>query len=148
MIKVKLKNKQAPQEINEELYDLFKKISREAARLEGYSSAEISVVLVDDSEIRKLNRKYRGLNETTDVLSFPLDDELLGDIVISTETAQRQAREYGHSLKRELCFLLTHGLLHILGYDHQSPGDKQQMRQKEERILSKFGLERSEEESS
>ncbi|MFW6308550.1 MAG: rRNA maturation RNase YbeY [bacterium] len=146
MIKVKINNKISEKKVDEELFDLFEKIVREGVRLEGYNKGEVSIALVNDENIKKLNQKYRNLNQPTDVLSFPLDDELLGDIIISVETAYRQAEEYGHSFQREMSYLLTHGLLHILGYDHKNPGDKKQMRQKEERILSKFNLERDREE--
>lgn len=146
MIKVKINNKISEKKVDEELFDLFEKIVREGVRLEGYNKGEVSIALVDDQSIKKLNQKYRDLNQPTDVLSFPLDDELLGDIIISVETAYRQAEEYGHSFQREMSYLLTHGLLHILGYEHKNPGDKKQMRQKEERILSKFNLERDREE--
>ena len=145
MLKVKINNKIDEKSFDLEIFDYFQKIAEEAARLEGYSNAEISIALVDDNEIKRLNKKYRDKDEPTDVLSFPLDEIILGDIVISVETATRQARQYGHSLQRELCFLLTHGILHIFGYDHQNSGDKKQMRQKEERILSKFNLERDQE---
>lgn len=117
---------------------------------------EVSLAFVDDGEIRRLNRIYRGYDEKTDVLSFSLreaspdepavldgEDCLLGDLVISLETARRQAEEYGHSLEREVCFLAVHGILHLLGYDHEAAGEKQRMRKREEEILGSFDLRRA-----
>ena len=119
---------------------------------------EISLLLVDDASIQELNRTYRGIDQPTDVLSFAMEDEMagdevpeffvlednniLGDIVISLETAQRQAEEYGHSLEREIGFLTVHGMLHLLGYDHCAESDTREMRSKEEKILFRLGLSR------
>jgi probable rRNA maturation factor len=118
----------------------------------GLDGAEVSVVLTDDSEVRRLNRQYRGIDRTTDVLSFsqregepwPEDEPgaLLGDIVISMDRAQEQAREYGHSLAREVAFLAVHGTLHLLGYDHQTPVEEQEMMAKAEAVLAGLGLTR------
>lgn len=116
---------------------------------------EVSVSLVGEREIRRLNRDFRGRDEVTDVLSFALeegqpephpDDQvlLLGDVVICAARAQRQALSYGHSLARELCFLAVHGTLHLLGYDHQNPEDEGIMFGLTERILAGVGLPRPE----
>jgi len=109
-------------------------------------NAEVGVVFVDDDYIAGLTRQYRGIDDPTDVLSFamlegpamPGDEEepMLGDVVISLETAQRQAGEYGHSFAREVAYLTVHGVLHLLGYDHETPPEKQKMRTKEETILN------------
>ena len=121
--------------------------------------AEVSVLLVDDATIRELNSEYRGKDYATDVLSFPLEEEtaegeepaviggpaerMLGDIVISVETAQKQASEYGHSVERELAFLTIHGLLHLLGHDHEQGEDAAKvMRSEEKRILEALGIGR------
>lgn len=101
--------------------------------------AELSLALVTDHEIRSLNRQYRGKDKPTDVLSFPLADELhpflLGDVVISVETAARQAQRRGHSLREELQILLIHGILHLLGYDHEvSRSEAIRMHRKEREI--------------
>ena len=116
--------------------------------------AEVSVVFADDEYIRELNRQYRGIDKATDVLSFALsegdepevvdgpEETLLGDIVISLETATRQAEEFGHSLERELAFLTIHGMLHLLGYDHETEAERIEMRQQEEHILSLLGIGR------
>ncbi|MBO8141428.1 MAG: rRNA maturation RNase YbeY [Firmicutes bacterium] len=124
------------------------------------SWAEVSVTFVDDSAIRELNRDYRGKDAATDVLSFPLwePDDIrliredprrfperplpLGDVVISLETAARQAEEYGHSLGREVAFLCVHGVLHLLGYDHEDDAGRHLMRAREESILSAAGWPR------
>ncbi len=115
---------------------------------------EVSVVVADDDYIHQLNRQYRGKDCSTDVLSFALNEGeepqivngpgevLLGDIIISLETAARQAEEYGHSLERELAYLTTHGILHLLGYDHMTEDEKAEMRQEEEHILFLLGITR------
>jgi probable rRNA maturation factor len=118
---------------------------------------EVGVLWVDDTYIRTLNRDYRGKDCATDVLSFAMQDEgedepvmeddplaelLLGDIVISLETAQRQAEEYGHGMDREIGFLLVHGMLHLLGYDHEEESKRQVMRQEEEAILAALDIQR------
>lgn len=145
-------NQQQQVELPPQLEAKLEKVAQMGLKIEGVdSSAEISLVLVDDQEIQVLNKTYREHDLPTDVLSFPLWDEgeedvvgeiLLGDIVISLETAQRQAEEYGHTLEREVAYLMVHGLLHLLGYDHLSSGEKQIMRQKEEEILHALGLDR------
>lgn len=111
-------------------------------RSEGLERGELSIALVGDQDMQRLNRDYRGLNETTDVLSFPLGEDDLGEVIISWPRAREQAREFGHSLNRELGFLLVHGILHLLGYDHQKKEDREVMRNKEEEILSRLELER------
>lgn len=116
-------------------------------------NAEISVIFVDDAQIKKMNTEFRNIEDSTDVLSFPLGEngnydvnpetnyKMLGDIVISLEHAQHQADLYGHSLEREMSFLTVHSMLHILGYDHVNGGlEAALMREKEENILSKLGL--------
>ncbi|HEY9058930.1 MAG TPA: rRNA maturation RNase YbeY [Pseudobacteroides sp.] len=126
--------------------------------------AEISVLLVDDKKIREINNEHRNIDKATDVLSFPvvemhegeiisnegdfdLDEELLllGDIIISLETAKKQALEYGHSFEREIAFLTTHGVFHLLGYDHMEKEEEEKMLLKQESVLRKLGLTRDEE---
>jgi len=110
---------------------------------------------VSNAEIRNLNRDYRDKDKSTDVLSFPMSDNgvydinnetgaaILGDVVISLETAMKQAEMFGHSLEREIGFLTVHSMLHLLGYDHEtSPLDSRIMREKEETILEKLGISR------
>ncbi|OLZ10474.1 rRNA maturation RNase YbeY [Sulfobacillus thermosulfidooxidans] len=117
--------------------------------LGGLEDAELSIVLTDDSTIHELNRTYRGVDRPTDVLSFSqregedaFDDPVLGDIVISLDRTRQQALEYGHSFERELGFLTVHGILHLLGWDHETPDDEQRMMAKTEEILGGIGLSR------
>ncbi len=118
-------------------------------------SAEISVTFVDDAQIQALNRQYRNIDKSTDVLSFPLGidgvydvnndtgAQMLGDIVISMQHAVEQAKLYGHSLQREVGFLTVHSMLHLLGYDHEAGGlELVRMREKEEAALTQLGLGR------
>ena len=103
----------------------LKKIAGSILKALERTQAELSIALVGDKEMRLLNAKYRKKNKTTDVLSFPAHHPatakpiLLGDVVISVEHARRQAKERNHSLKREMVILLIHGILHLLGYDHE-----------------------------
>jgi len=113
--------------------------------------SELSVILVDDKTIQDINRGYRNINAVTDVITFAMHDELteietqfeeielsLGDIFISVDAVDRQAKEYGHSLRREICFLFTHGLLHLLGYDHMNESDEKVMFTLQDEILEGF----------
>jgi len=109
---------------------------------------ELSVVLCSDPHIRQLNRDHRGKDTPTDVLSFAMqegealldDDPVLGDLVISIDTARRQASELGHSVDHELRVLLVHGLLHLLGYDHETgPADAAEMQAAEKKLLARLG---------
>lgn len=127
------------------------------ARLNGLpEAAEVDVTIVDDEEIHALNREYRNMDKPTDVLSFALDEDseesdepelvggpeehLYGDIIISAETALRQAEEYGHGLEREMTYLAVHGMFHLLGYDHMTEEEKSVMRAKEEEALRAINL--------
>ncbi|MFC4076731.1 rRNA maturation RNase YbeY [Salinithrix halophila] len=127
-----------------------------AAKAEEINGAEVSVLITDDEEIHRLNREFRQVDRPTDVLSFPQweageewNDENgvpipLGDLVISLPRAKEQAREYGHSLERELGFLAVHGFLHLIGYDHETVEDERAMFSRQEEILSRVGLARQE----
>ena len=106
-------------------------------------NAELSILLTDDEEMRQLNNDYRNKNRTTDVLSFPQDDDdgseitLLGDIVISLPVAQAQAEELGHPLTKEIDRLMTHGILHLIGYDHEQGAEEEKlMHDKEDELLA------------
>lgn len=116
-------------------------------------TADINVLFVDNAQMKEINKKHRNIDKPTDVLSFPLGKDgkydinpedgayMLGDIVISMEKAYEQANTYGHSLQREVAFLTTHAVLHLLGYDHEVDGiDKVRMREKEEQIMVQLGL--------
>ncbi len=113
---------------------------------------EVSVTVVDNEEIRELNSKHRNKDYATDVLSFPMytsfemfkpeDSVLLGDIVLSLEKAEEQAKSYNHSLKREVGFLVAHSMLHLLGYDHIKEDEEKIMIKKQEDILNSINLKR------
>lgn len=131
-------------------------------RLDLSGEAVVEVVTVSDEEIRSLNASARGIDRATDVLSFPALDKIvpftrenypydydeergaveLGSIVISSDRAAAQAKEYGHSLRRETAYLFVHGLMHLLGYDHETEEDKAVMREKEELVLAACGITR------
>lgn len=152
-------NEQDKVSIEESLYEKLEQVGilalTEAGSVENY---EVSVLLTDNEEIRSLNKKYRNVDNATDVLSFPLFEEnddseeplyfneteeiILGDIIISVEKALEQSEDFGHSFLRELSYLLVHGILHLLGYDHETKEDKKAMRLMEEQILMKLDIGR------
>ena len=113
---------------------------------------ELSCIIVDDERIHQINNEYRNIDRSTDVISFALEDNdqfyvagmprSLGDIFISYHHACIQAEEYQHTLKREMCFLFTHGLLHLLGYDHMNEEDEKEMFTLQKEILNQLGIER------
>ena len=105
----------------------------------GREVGEVSIAFVDDETMKDLNRRYRHKNRTTDVLTFPSDEPLLGDIVISTDQARRQAAEEKHSLPTEVRYLILHGILHALGYDHET--DQGEMNALEVEVRAGVGLE-------
>lgn len=155
-VKVMIRNNQREVKIPVGLRLLVRKCCQAVLTTEKFSgAAEVSVSFVNNAEIRKLNRVYRDKDKSTDVLSFPLGENgvydlnnetgayLLGDVVISMETAVKQAHIYGHSLEREVGFLTVHSMLHLLGYDHEtSPLDAAKMHEKEEIILDSLGISR------
>ena len=118
------------------------------------SKLYVSITLTTPDNIHKINKQYRDVDRETDVLSFPLidfDNEslpddgskiYLGDIIISIERAKEQAKEYGHSIDREIGFLTAHSMLHLLGYDHMVPEEEKEMFEKQEEILNNLGLRR------
>lgn len=124
----------------------------------------VEFVFVDGEEIRRLNREMRSVDKVTDVLSFPsldgikgqairgedypyeIDEEgrlMLGSVVVCCDRAREQAEEYGHSYERELHYLLVHGIMHCLGYDHMTDEEQAEMREQEEKILGKLGIRRT-----
>ena len=152
--------------------DEFEEISKEGLTalenaMEGFVQADVGVAVellfVDEEEMQRLNRETRNMDKVTDVLSYPsldgiqgkpllkaehpfeMDEEdnlLLGSIVICCQRAKEQAEEYGHSYERELHYLIVHGVMHCLGYDHITDEERAQMREKEEYILTKLGITR------
>ena len=116
------------------------------------SKLYISVILTNPDEIQKMNKEYRKIDKTTDVLSFPMYErdeipnlnkeieEPIGDIVISVERVRKQAKEYEHSFERELSYMLVHGFYHIMGYDHMEEMEKKEMRAKEDVILNRLKI--------
>lgn len=142
---------------------LLERLLALAAEEEGVRDGVVSLTFTDDEGIRELNRKFRGVDKPTDVLSFPMReagpdeppiirdeddpeaaeiDEPIGDIVISLPRALAQAAEYGHSPEREIGFLFVHGFLHLLGYDHDTAERERDMFERQERVLAKAGLTR------
>lgn len=110
-----------------------------------------NVIIVNNERIHEINKEYRNVDRETDVISFALEDDsnikiddfrVLGDIYISIDKAKSQAEEYGHSLRRELCFLTTHGFLHLLGYDHIKKEDEEVMFKLQNEILDSYGVTR------
>ena len=114
----------------------------------------VNIILTNPENIRKYNKEYRNIDSETDVLSFPMFEkgelnnfkscckEVLGDIIISLERVEQQAKEYGHSFQRELAYMVVHGFYHLMGYDHINEDDKKVMRAKEENILKALKIER------
>jgi probable rRNA maturation factor len=128
-----------------------------AAEMEAVNpNTEVSVTFVENQRMQEINREYRNIDKPTDVISFALEEEgegeiavigddlptVLGDIIVSVQKAEEQAKDYGHSYERELGFLLIHGFLHLLGYDHLNEEDEKKMFGRQEEILHQFGLER------
>ncbi|MCQ2358572.1 MAG: rRNA maturation RNase YbeY [Phascolarctobacterium sp.] len=150
-------NDQDKMEVSEYLEGRLKEGLNAVAKLHDLTDdTEVGITLVDDERIHEINREYRNVDRPTDVISFALDDDLedsdepelidgpeehlLGDIIISVETANRQGEEFGHGLEREIVYLAVHGLLHLLGYDHMVEEDKVVMRAKEEEALRAINL--------
>lgn len=162
MLTLVWENEQDKIKITKELIDSITRSLEQALKAEEFTDdAEISLTFTDNENIRVLNSETRGKDTATDVLSFPMleQDEdgtliiydedivdgkvLLGDIVISAEKADAQAKEYGHSLIREMCFLAVHSVLHLLGYDHERSRDEEKLQfDKQEEILTSLGITR------
>lgn len=145
---------------NEQYESTIKKVLKECYEVENLVNSKliITVTLTTPENIRKINNEYRNIDRATDVLSFPMfeKDELdkkikekdficedvLGDIIISVEKVEEQAKEYGHSFERELSYMVVHGFYHLMGYDHIEEKDKVIMRPKEEKVLNRLGITR------
>ena len=138
---------------DEDYQQIYLEIIKETVnQLEIDEDLELSCILVDDQKIHEINKEYRNIDRSTDVISFALEDNeqyyvsgmtrSLGDIFISIDHAKMQAEEYGHSLKREMCFLFTHGLLHLLGFDHMEAEDEKEMIAMQKTILEDLAIGR------
>lgn len=142
------------QVVSEELLALMEESARLCLEKEGIpeENCEFSVSFVNRGEIKELNSTYRGVDKVTDVLSFPQfedfselpEDQIicLGDIVICEDRAKEQAEEFGHSYEREIIYLFTHSVLHLLGYDHMDEDEKAEMREREEEVMMELKLKR------
>ena len=135
--------------ITDEIKNLIEKSIAAVLKVENRDeNVEVSVSFVGDEEIRDLNRDYRGVDKSTDVLSFPMDDEfiivsrILGDVIINTRRVMEQAEELGHSNERELSYLTVHSILHLLGYDHMEDEDKREMREREKLAMKELSIYR------
>lgn len=140
---------------DEEIADeeLIKKVLLFAMNKEKLSNTCFDVIFVDDEYIHELNKNYRGIDRVTDVITFALEDEknvingsdvrMLGDIYISIPKARLQAKEYGHSFRREISFLAVHGFYHLLGYDHMKKSDEEIMFAKQEEVLAEFNINKN-----
>ncbi|WP_105176178.1 MULTISPECIES: rRNA maturation RNase YbeY [Clostridium] len=161
-------NRQEKMEVSDEFTNHLEKVIEFALKEEGVNiSSEISLLFVDNEEIREINNETRNINRATDVLSFPMldypekkvfkevytendfseadfdgDDLVLGDVVLSLERALEQSKEYNHSYEREASYLVVHSVLHLLGYDHMEEEDKVKMRKREEEILTALDIRR------
>ena len=157
------------EDVSKQFRSLINKLVRTALKMSnsGLKKAQIEISFVDKDEIRQLNKEHRKIDKHTDVLSFPvlsltpmtkvnvkdfpndIDYEtgclMLGDIIICTDVAQENAKEYGHSYEREICYLIVHGCLHLLGFDNMEEDEKVLMRAVEESVLKKYKITRNEE---
>ena len=140
--------------VEENLLDEILRAADVVGEVYGVDNAEFSITLTDDAHIHALNKKFRGVDRPTDVLSFAFresdepeivgaDFEILGDVIISLERAKIQAAEFGHSFLREVIFLEVHGLLHLLGYDHIDDDERREMEAEQKFIMTRLGIERT-----
>ncbi len=147
-------------EPKKEYEEIIKKVLTKCFKEESLENSKfiLTVTLTTPKKIRQINKEYRKVDKATDVLSFPmfekleleqkiqkqdfLQEDILGDIVISVQKVDEQAKEYGHSFERELSYMLVHGFYHLMGYDHIEEVDKQKMRPKEEKILADLKIGR------
>ena len=146
------------------MFEIFNEINRKIEELEilndyvkyvvnklELEKCEFNIIIVDNKRIHEINREYRNVDRETDVISFAMEDNmdvlykdfrLLGDIYISIDKCYQQALDYGHSRVREICFLATHGILHLLGYDHMEKDDEIKMFSRQELILNEVGIKK------
>ncbi len=147
-------------EENKEYEKIIKKVVEQCFEQENLINSKlyISITLTNPENIKRINNQFRGIDKETDVLSFPMFEkeeldkmiknnkfdlvDILGDVVISIQKVEEQAKEYGHSFERELAYMLVHGFYHLMGYDHMIDMDKLKMREKEEIVLNKLNIKR------
>lgn len=137
--------------------EIIQKVIQKCFETEKMSDSHlyVSITLTTPAEIQKINKDFRNIDKPTDVLSFPMFEkeelgtvivdkieDVLGDIVISIQQVEKQAQEFGHSVERELAYMVVHGFYHLMGYDHETESDKQEMRVKEEAILTALQMNR------
>ena len=131
--------------------DILKDFINYASEKLSLKNVMFNVIIIDNDSIHKINKEYRGIDRPTDVITFALEDDkkidtpevrILGDIYISYDKVISQAKEYGHSTKRELCFLGVHGLLHLLGYDHMNKKDEEEMFSLQKELLDSYGIKK------
>lgn len=139
-------------QVDEDILELeeVRKVLYKAMEKEKLEDTSFNLIIVDNNYIHALNNTYRHIDRETDVITFALEDEdtlvvggnqrILGDIYISIDKAKSQAKEYGHSLLRELAFLAVHGFYHLLGYDHMNPSDEEVMFKKQDEVLDSCGI--------
>ena len=139
--------------VDEKIFAELLRAADVVGEIYGVENSELSITLTDDKNIHALNKKFRGVDRATDVLSFAFresdepeiigaDFEVLGDVIISLERAKVQAEEFGHTFLREIIFLEVHGLLHLLGYDHMQDDERQEMEAEQKFIMAKLGIGR------
>ena len=149
MNKIEIFN-QTDEEIKE--LKIVEKLLIFASEKEKLENTSFNLIIVDNNYIHELNKNYRNIDRETDVITFALEDDdsmvlpndirVLGDVYISIDKARSQAKEYGHSFLREICFLAIHGFYHLLGYDHMNPEDEKIMFAKQEEVLKEYGITR------
>lgn len=141
---------------NNRYEDIIKKVINKCFEVEKIDKKKlyVNIILTNPEVIRQYNKKYRNIDNETDVLSFPMFEkeeltsfntivqEVLGDIIISIDRVKKQATEYGHSFERELAYMLVHGFYHLMGYDHMEDEDRKIMRKKEEYVLNSINITR------
>lgn len=141
---------------NDSYKEIIKKVLKKCFEIEKLENKNlyVNVVLTNAKNIKSINKEHRGIDKETDVLSFPMfekneiasldntNEDILGDMVISIERVEEQAKEYGHSFERELAYMVVHSFYHLLGYDHMTEEDKKEMREKEENVLGILGIRR------
>ena len=141
---------------NDSYKEIIKKVLKKCFEIEKLENKNlyVNVVLTNAKNIKSINKEHRGIDKETDVLSLPMfeknevanldntNEDILGDMVISIERVEEQAKEYGHSFERELSYMVVHSFYHLLGYDHMTEEDKKEMREKEENVLGILGIRR------